>query len=103
MANMNMIQALNSAMDIMLKQDPSVMLMGEDIGYFGGVFRATEGLQRKYGEHRVIDTPIAEGGIGAAAIGMSVNGLRPGAEIQFADYINPGFDRIFTGWARIRY
>ena len=78
MANMNMIQALNSAMDIMLKQDPSVVLMGEDIGYFGGVFRATEGLQRKYGEHRVIDTPIAEGGIVAAAIGMSVNGLRPG-------------------------
>jgi len=77
MANMNMIQALNSAMDIMLKQDPSVVLMGEDIGYFGGVFRATEGLQRKYGEHRVIDTPIAEGGIVATAIGMGVNGLRP--------------------------
>ncbi len=94
MANMNMIQALNSAMDIMLEQDPSVVLMGEDIGYFGGVFRATEGLQRKYGEHRVLDTPIAEGGIIAAAIGMSVNGLRPVAEIQFADYIYPGFDQI---------
>ena len=63
MANMNMIQALNSAMDIMLGRDPSVVLMGEDIGYFGGVFRVTEGLQRKYGEYRVIDTPIAEGGI----------------------------------------
>ena len=94
MANMNMIQALNSAMDIMLKKDPSVVLMGEDIGYFGGVFRATEGLQRKYGEHRVIDTPIAEGGIIATAIGMGVNGLRPVAEIQFADYIYPGFDQI---------
>ncbi len=94
MANMNMIQALNSAMDIMLEQDPSVVLMGEDIGYFGGVFRATEGLQRKYGEHRVLDTPIAEGGIVAAAIGMGVNGLRPVAEIQFADYIYPGFDQI---------
>src|SRR5277367_2917086 len=81
-ANMNMIQALNSGMDIMLERDPSVVLMGEDIGYFGGVFRATEGLQRKYGEHRVIDTPIAEGGIVATAIGMSVNGLRPVAEIQ---------------------
>jgi 2-oxoisovalerate dehydrogenase E1 component beta subunit len=69
MASMNMIQALNSAMDIMLKKDPSVVLMGEDVGYFGGVFRATEGLQRKYGENRVIDTPIAEGGIVAAAIG----------------------------------
>ena len=94
MANMNMIQALNSAMDIMLGRDPSVVLMGEDIGYFGGVFRATEGLQRKYGEHRVLDTPIAEGGIVATAIGMSVNGLRPVAEIQFADYIYPGFDQI---------
>ena len=61
MANMNMIQALNSAMDIMLGRDPSVVLMGEDIGYFGGVFRATEGLQRKYGEHRVIDTPHCRG------------------------------------------
>jgi 2-oxoisovalerate dehydrogenase E1 component beta subunit len=103
MASMNMIQALNSAMDIMLKQDPSVVLMGEDIGYFGGVFRATEGLQRKYGEHRVIDTPIAEGGIVAAAIGMGVNGLRPVAEIQFADYIYPGFDQVVSELARIRY
>ncbi len=103
MANMNMIQALNSAMDIMLSRDPSVVLMGEDIGYFGGVFRATEGLQRKYGEHRVLDTPIAEGGIVATAIGMSVNGLRPVAEIQFADYIYPGFDQIVSELARIRY
>ena len=103
MANMNMIQALNSAMDIMLGKNPAVVLMGEDIGYFGGVFRATEGLQRKYGEHRVIDSPIAEGGIVATAIGMSVNGLRPVAEIQFADYIYPGFDQIVSELARIRY
>ena len=91
-----MIQALNSAMDIMLGRDASVVLMGEDIGYFGGVFRTTDGLQRKYGEHRVLDTPIAEGGIVAAAIGMAVNGLRPVAEIQFADYIYPGFDQIVS-------
>jgi 2-oxoisovalerate dehydrogenase E1 component beta subunit len=103
MASMNMIQALNSAMDIMLGRDPSVVLMGEDIGYFGGVFRATEGLQRKYGEHRVLDTPIAEGGIVAAAIGMGVNGLRPVAEIQFADYIYPGIDQIASELARLRY
>src|ERR1700691_4706744 len=102
-ANMNMIQALNSAMDIMLERDPSVVLMGEDIGYFGGVFRATEGLQRKYGEHRVLDTPIAEGGIIAAAIGMGVNGLKPVAEIQFADYIYPGFDQVVSELARLRY
>jgi 2-oxoisovalerate dehydrogenase E1 component beta subunit len=103
MAQMNMIQALNSAMDIMLGRDPAVIVMGEDVGYFGGVFRCTEGLQRKYGEHRVIDTPIAEGAIIAAAIGMGVNGLRPVAEIQFADYIYPAFDQIVSELARLRY
>jgi len=103
MPQMNMIQALNSAQDIMLGRDPDVVLIGEDIGYFGGVFRATDGLQRKYGEHRVIDAPIAEGGIIGAVIGMAVNGLRPVAEIQFADYIYPGFDQIASQLARIRY
>ncbi|MFO0452918.1 MAG: alpha-ketoacid dehydrogenase subunit beta, partial [Pseudomonadota bacterium] len=103
MPKMNMIQALNSAMDIMLGRDPSVVVMGEDVGYFGGVFRTTDGLQRKYGEHRVLDTPISEQGIVAAAIGMGVNGLRPVAEIQFADYIYPGYDQIVSELARIRY
>src|ERR1700748_2307571 len=91
MPNMNLVQALNSAMDIMLERDPRVVVLGEDVGYFGGVFRVTDGLQRKHGEHRVLDTPIAEGGIVAAAIGMGVNGLKPVAEIQFADYIYPAF------------
>lgn len=103
MARMNMIQALNSAMDIAMDRDPNVIVMGEDVGYFGGVFRCTEGLQRKYGEHRCIDTPIAEGGIIGTAIGMGVNGLRPIAEIQFADYIYPGFDQIVSELARLRY
>jgi 2-oxoisovalerate dehydrogenase E1 component beta subunit len=103
MAQMNMIQALNSAMDIALGRDPSVVLLGEDIGYFGGVFRVTDGLQRKYGQHRVLDTPIAEGGIIGAAIGMGVNGLRPVAEIQFADYIYPAYDQIVSELARLRY
>lgn len=103
MPQMNMVQALNSAMDVMLGRDRSVVVLGEDVGYFGGVFRATEGLQRKYGEHRVLDTPIAEGAIVAAAIGMGVNGLRPVAEIQFADYIYPGYDQIVSELARLRY
>jgi 2-oxoisovalerate dehydrogenase E1 component beta subunit len=103
MAFMNMVQALNSAMDIMLQRDPRVVVLGEDIGYFGGVFRVTDGLQRKYGEHRVLDTPIAEGGIIGAAIGMGVNGLKPVAEIQFADYIYPGFDQVVSELARLRY
>jgi 2-oxoisovalerate dehydrogenase E1 component beta subunit len=103
MAYMNMVQALNSAMDIMLQRDPRVVILGEDIGYFGGVFRVTDGLQRKYGEHRVLDTPIAEGGIIGAAIGMGVNGLKPVVEIQFADYIYPGFDQVVSELARLRY
>ncbi|HEY3654711.1 MAG TPA: alpha-ketoacid dehydrogenase subunit beta [Steroidobacteraceae bacterium] len=103
MAQMSMIQALNSAMDIMLERDPNVVVIGQDVGYFGGVFRATDGLQRKYGSSRLIDTPISEGGIIAAAIGMGVNGLRPVAEIQFADYVYPGFDQIVSELARLRY
>jgi 2-oxoisovalerate dehydrogenase E1 component beta subunit len=103
MAQMNMVQAINSALDVMLGRDPRVVVFGEDVGYFGGVFRCTDGLQRKYGEHRVLDTPIAEGGIIAAAIGMGVNGLRPVAEIQFADYIYPAFDQIVSELARLRY
>jgi len=103
MAQMNMIQALNSAMDCLLAKDSSVVVLGEDVGYFGGVFRVTDGLQRKFGQHRVLDTPIAEGGIVAAAIGMAVNGLRPVAEIQFADYIYPAYDQIVSELARLRY
>ena len=103
MPQMNMVQALNSAMDVMLGRDKSVVVMGQDVGYFGGVFRVTDGLQRKYGEHRVLDMPIAEGGIIATAIGMAVNGLRPVSEIQFADYIYPAFDQVASELARLRY
>ena len=103
MSRMNMIQALNSAMDVMLEKDPNALIFGQDVGYFGGVFRCTEGLQAKYGEHRIFDTPIAEGGIIATAIGMGVNGLRPIVEIQFSDYIYPGFDQIVSELARLRY
>ncbi|TRJ43326.1 alpha-ketoacid dehydrogenase subunit beta, partial [Salmonella enterica subsp. enterica serovar Enteritidis] len=84
---MNMIQAINSAIDICMARDPDVVVMGEDVGYFGGVFKATEGLQKKYGKTRVFDTPITENGIVGVAVGMAVYGLRPVPEIQFADYI----------------
>ena len=73
MPSMNMVQALNSAMDVMLSRDSRVVVLGEDVGYFGGVFRVTDGLQKKHGAHRVLDTPIAEGGIVGAAVGMCVN------------------------------
>ena len=91
---MHMIQAVNSALDCALDKDDSVVIFGEDVGYIGGVFRASDGLQAKYGTHRVFDTPLAEGGIAGIAIGMGMNGLRPVAEIQFADYIFPAFDQI---------
>jgi len=102
-AQMNMIEAIRSALDVTMDRDPNVIVLGQDVGYFGGVFRCTDGLQRKFGEHRVIDAPISEGGIIGAAIGMGVNGLRPVAEIQFADYIYPGIDQIVSELARIRY
>ena len=98
-----MIQALNSAHDVMLGRDDNVVAFGEDVGYFGGVFRVTEGLQKKYGKARVFDAPIAENGIIATAIGMATYGLRPVAEIQFADYIYPAYDQIVSEAARIRY
>ena len=103
MAVMNMIQAINSALDVMMERDDKVVVFGEDVGYFGGVFRATAGLQKKYGKNRAFDTPIAEGGIVATAIGMGVYGLRPVAEIQFADYIYPAFDQLVSEAARLRY
>jgi 2-oxoisovalerate dehydrogenase E1 component beta subunit len=98
-----MIQALNSAHDVMMGRDDNVVAFGEDVGYFGGVFRVTEGLQKKYGKTRVFDSPIAENGIVATAIGMAAYGLRPVAEIQFADYIYPAYDQIVSEAARIRY
>ena len=100
---MNMIQAINSAMDVMMERDPGVVVMGEDVGYFGGVFRATAGLQAKYGKTRAFDTPITEIGIIGVAIGMGAYGLRPVPEIQFADYIYPALDQLVSEAARLRY
>lgn len=103
MPTMNLIQAIRSGLDVMLERDPNVCLFGEDVGYFGGVFRATQGLQEKFGPQRVFDTPLAEGGIIATAIGMGLNGLRPVPEIQFADYMLPAFDQIINELAKLRY
>jgi len=103
MARMNMVQALNSALDVMLAKDPDVVVFGEDVGYFGGVFRVTDGLQKKHGLQRCFDTPISEGGIISTAIGMGAYGLRPVPEIQFADYILPAFDQLVSEAARLRY
>ncbi len=103
MPQLNMIQALNSAQEVMLERDPGVVIFGEDVGYFGGVFRSTDGLQEKFGVQRVFDAPITEAGIIAMAVGMGANGLRPVAEIQFSDYIFPGFDQIISELSRLRY
>lgn len=103
MRAMNMIEAINDALDVMLGRDPNVVLFGEDVGYFGGVFRATAGLQKKYGTQRVFDSPINECGIIGAAVGMGAYGLRPVPEIQFADYIYPGLDQLVSEAARLRY
>ncbi|CAN5309134.1 alpha-ketoacid dehydrogenase subunit beta [soil metagenome] len=103
MPSMNMIQALNSALDVKMSEDADVLSFGEDAGYFGGVFRVTDGLQRKHGLTRSFDAPISEAGIVAAAIGMGAYGLRPVVEIQFADYIYPAYDQIVSEAAKIRY
>ena len=103
MTAMNMLQAINSALDVKLGDDPDTLIFGQDVGYFGGVFRATEGLQAKHGLKRCFDAPISEGGIIATAIGMGAYGLRPIPEIQFADYILPAFDQLVSEAARLRY
>jgi 2-oxoisovalerate dehydrogenase E1 component beta subunit len=103
MASMTMIQALNSALDTMMERDPNVLTFGEDVGYFGGVFKVTEHLQQKYGLKRCFDAPISENGIAAVAIGMATYGLRPVVEIQFADYMYPAYDQLVNEASRIRY
>jgi 2-oxoisovalerate dehydrogenase E1 component beta subunit len=100
---MNLVQALNSGLRSALHEDESVLLLGEDIGRLGGVFRVTEGLRREFGAERVLDTPLSETGIIGTAIGMALNGLRPVAEIQFADFIYPGFDQLVSEAAKYRY
>jgi len=103
MAEMNMVTAINDALRHEMRRDDRVVVLGEDVGKVGGVFRVTQGLFQEFGEDRVIDTPLAEGGIIGTAIGMALYGLRPVPEIQFADFIFPAFDQIVSEAAKFRY
>ncbi|QQR92258.1 MAG: alpha-ketoacid dehydrogenase subunit beta [Candidatus Iainarchaeum archaeon] len=102
MTKMNMVQALNSALMLEMESNKDVVVLGEDVGVDGGVFRVTEGLQSKYGKQRVIDTPLAESGIIGTSIGMAIYGLKPVAEVQFSGFIYPAFNQIVSHAARIR-
>ncbi len=100
---MNIIQAVNDALRLQMRLEPRTVVLGEDVGKFGGVFRATSGLHEEFGADRVIDTPLAEAGIIGTAIGMALYGLRPVPEIQFSDFIFPAFDQIVNELAKFRY
>jgi 2-oxoisovalerate dehydrogenase E1 component beta subunit len=99
---LTLVQAITDSLDTMLKENEQVILLGEDIGKNGGVFRATDGLQEKHGEDRVLDTPLSEAGFVGAAIGMAVNGFRPVVEIQFLGFIYPAYEQIMTHASRLR-
>jgi pyruvate dehydrogenase E1 component beta subunit len=103
MPQMNMVQAINDALRFEMKRDSRVVVMGEDVGKVGGVFRVTQGLFDEFGDDRVIDTPLSEGGIIGTAIGMALYGLVPVPEIQFSDFIFPAYDQIVSELAKFRY
>lgn len=102
MSVLTMARALNDALDLALDKDPQVMLLGEDIGRTGGVFRITDGLRERHGEERVVDTPVAESGIIGVAFGLAVGGMRPVAELQFMGFSYPAFDQVISHVSRIR-
>jgi 2-oxoisovalerate dehydrogenase E1 component beta subunit len=102
-ATMSLGKALNLGLRQAMEDDPKVVLMGEDIGKLGGVFRVTEGLQRDFGDRRVIDTPLAESGVIGTAIGLAIRGYRPVCEIQFDGFVYPAFDQIVSQLAKLRY
>jgi pyruvate dehydrogenase E1 component beta subunit len=103
MTELTLVQAVNRGLQEAMRSDPDVVILGEDVGVNGGVFRATEGLYKEFGESRVIDTPLSETGIVGSAIGMSLYGLKPIAEIQFLDFIYPAFDQIVSELSKLRY
>ncbi|MBC3194597.1 alpha-ketoacid dehydrogenase subunit beta [Pseudonocardia sp. C8] len=96
-------KALNDGLRAAMERDPKVLVMGEDVGRLGGVFRITDGLQKDFGEQRVLDTPLSESGIIGAAVGLAVRGFRPVCEIQFDGFVFPGFDQIVSQLAKLRY
>lgn len=100
---LNMVKAIARTLHQEMGQDERVVVLGEDVGVRGGVFLATEGLEEAYGDKRVIDTPLSEGAIIGAATGMAARGQRPVAEIQFADYVYPGFEQLTAQAAKLRY
>jgi pyruvate/2-oxoglutarate/acetoin dehydrogenase E1 component len=102
MAQLNLVEAINLALAEELERDPAVLLLGEDVGKEGGVFRVTEGLQQRFGAERVLDTPLAESGIVGVALGMALMGLRPVAELQFMGFMPPAFDQIISHVGRMR-
>jgi pyruvate dehydrogenase E1 component subunit beta len=102
MTVLNMAQAINQALDQALASDPRVMILGEDVGRTGGVFRVTDGLRERHGDERVVDTPVAESGIVGTAFGLAVGGMRPLAELQFMGFSYPGYDQVISHVSRIR-
>lgn len=102
MAKLNLIQAIQSALMVEMERDSTVMVLGEDVGKEGGVFRATEGLQERFGPHRVVDTPLAESGIVGVALGLALNGMKPVAEIQFDGFMPPAWDQLISHVSRMR-
>jgi len=103
MATVTMAKALNNGLRAAMERDPKVLVMGEDVGKLGGVFRITDGLQKDFGEQRVLDTPLAESGIIGTAVGLAIRGFRPVCEIQFDGFVFPGYDQIVSQLAKLRY
>src|SRR5690554_89338 len=102
MATLNNIQAITHTLEQQMEKDPTVVVYGEDVGFEGGVFRATVGLQKKFGEKRCFDTPVSEAGLVGAGVGMAINGLKPVAEIQFSGFVLPAFNQIVAHVSRMR-
>jgi 2-oxoisovalerate dehydrogenase E1 component subunit beta len=103
MAQLTLAKALNDGLRAAMERDPKVLVMGEDVGKLGGVFRVTDGLQKDFGEQRVLDTPLAESGIIGTAVGLAIRGFRPVCEIQFDGFVFPGFDQIVSQLAKLHF